>query len=399
MRQYGIEKELDISSRAIEILNDLVAFDTTSRESNLEIIEYADNMLAPLGATLRRWPNSHGDKANLLASFGPLHREGGIVLSGHTDVVPVDGQAWTTPPFMLSRRGDRLYGRGTSDMKSFIAVALAAAPLFAESAIERPLHLALSYDEEVGCAGAPAMIDAIARLDMPPRIAIVGEPTSMRIIGAHKGISSYAVVVTGKEAHSSLVRHGLSANMAAIGLLSRLERLALELEQRRGAGMFEPGWSTLTIGLISGGTAGNILAKECRFEFDLRTVPEDDPEQILAPFVEAVRSLDLSLRSRFPEAGATITRIASAPPLEMREDGDAEKLVRQILGSNEPMAAVAYGTEAGLFQRGGMETVICGPGSIEQAHAPDEFIDVNQIDLCAAFMARLAERLRHPSPA
>lgn len=384
----------DLAADAVAILARLVAFDTTSRGSNLALIGYVEELLGGLGVASTRVANADGSKANLYATIGPAVA-GGVVLSGHTDVVPVDGQAWSSDPFALIERDGRLYGRGTCDMKGFIALALAAAPAFAAPGrLRRPVHLALSYDEEVGCLGAPAMIAEIARNVPPPAAVVVGEPTNMEVVGGHKGVTSYVVTVTGHEAHSSLTHLGLSANMAAIGLMQRLVALAGELARSADpASPFVPGHATLTIGQINGGTAVNILARQCVFVFDLRCPPGTDPEAILAPFHAEAAALDARMKARFAEAGVAVVRRSSTPAFAPETDGAAERLARRLAGDNGPARVVAYAAEAGQFQQAGFSTVICGPGSIEQAHQPDEYVERRQIERGAAFMVRLGEML------
>lgn len=382
-----------LAASATDILARLVGFDTTSRGSNLALIAYVEAELARLGVSGTRIANAEGNKANFHATLGPMV-EGGVVLSGHTDVVPVDGQAWTSDPFVLTRRGDRLYGRGTCDMKGFLALALAAAPLFAARGLARPVHLAFSYDEEIGCLGAPSMIRDLAARVPTPLAVIVGEPTNMEVVGAHKGISSWTVTVTGHEAHSSLTHLGLSANMAAIGLMHKLVALAERLERAGDPhSPFHPPHATLTIGQVHGGTAINILARECVFAFDLRCPPGFDPDGLIAPFLAEAAALDTAMKRRFPHAGVVVTRRSATPPLAAEPDGAAERLARRLAGDNGPARAVPYAAEAGQFQEAHFSTVICGPGSIEQAHQPDEYLEVSQMERGAAFMLRLADAL------
>ncbi len=383
-----------LAADAIDMLAKLVAFDTTSRDSNLKLIEYVEGLLGDLGVSATRVPNADGRKANLYATLGP-DIEGGIVLSGHTDVVPVDGQKWTSDPFTLTERDGRLYGRGSCDMKGFLALALAAAPLFAEPGRpKRPVHLAFSYDEEVGCLGAPAMIAEIAKRLPRPAAVIVGEPTMMEVVHGHKGITSYFVTVTGHEAHSSLTHLGLSANMIAIRLMHRLSEIAAQLERDADpASPFTPRHATLTVGQINGGTAVNILARECVFVFDLRCVPGVDPMAILAPFLAEAETIDAEMKARFPETGIQIVRRSLTPAFAPEPDGEAERVARALAGDNGPPRVVPYAAEAGQFQEAGFSTVICGPGSIEQAHQPDEYVDRVQMERGAAFMIRLAEML------
>ena len=382
-----------LADRAVAILARLVAFDTTSRGSNLALIDYVEAELAALGVAARRVPNAEGTKANLFATLGPAV-EGGVVLSGHTDVVPVDGQPWTSDPFVLTRREDRLYGRGTCDMKGFLACALAAAPVFAGGALKRPVYLAFSSDEEIGCLGAPDLIRAIAAELPRPSVVVVGEPTGMEAVSGHKGIASFRVTVTGREAHSSLAHLGASANMAAISLLHALAALARDLTARADpASPFHPKGATLTVGQINGGTAVNILARECVFAFDLRTPPGMDADEILRPFFHLCEAVEADLKTRALEASVRVERRASTPALAPEPDSEAERLVRRLTGDNGPPRAVAYAAEAGQFQRAGFSTVICGPGSIDQAHQPDEYVEIVQMQRGARFMERLAEAL------
>ena len=383
-----------LAASAIDALANLIAFDTTSRGSNLALIEYVEALLGELDVPATRVPNADGRKANLYATLGP-QIAGGVVLSGHTDVVPVDGQAWTSDPFTLTEREGRLYGRGTCDMKGFVALALAAAPIFADPGrLKRPVHLALSYDEEVGCLGAPSMIAEIAHHLPKPAAVVVGEPTNMEVVHGHKGITSYVVTVTGHEAHSSLTHLGLSANMMAIRLMHRLSDIAAQLERDADtASPFVPPHPTLTIGQINGGTAVNILARECVFLFDLRCPPGVDPMKILAPFLAEAAALDAEMKARFPGAGVELVRRSLTPAFAPEPDGDAERIARGLAGDNGPPRVVAYAAEAGQFQEAGFSTVICGPGSIEQAHQPDEYVERAQIERGAAFMLRLAEML------
>jgi acetylornithine deacetylase len=383
-----------LAARTVEQLARLVAFDTTSRGSNLHLIAYVEEYLAGLGVASRRVPNADGTKANLLASIGPAV-EGGVVLSGHTDVVPVDGQPWTSDPWVLTPRGERLYGRGTCDMKGFIALALAAAPDFVAAALKRPVHLAFSYDEEVGCLGAPDLIAEIVR-DVPrPAAVIVGEPTNMEAVSAHKGIAAYKVTVTGKEAHSSQTHLGVSANMAAVRLMGCLAEVAARLEREADPNSpFTPKWPTLTIGLINGGTALNILARECVFVFDLRTQAGIDPDLILTRFFEEATRLDAEMKARFEGVGVVVERRSRTPAFARVEDTPAEAFARRLAGDNGPARAVPYAAEAGQFQQAGYSVVICGPGSIDQAHQPDEYVEVSQLQRGAAFMTRLIEALR-----
>ncbi|MDY7525449.1 acetylornithine deacetylase [Sphingomonas sp. 10B4] len=384
----------DLQTAALAHLEALIGFDTTSRDSNLRLIEYVEAYLGDLGVESRRVANADGSKANLYATIGPAV-PGGVVLSGHTDVVPVDGQAWTSDPFTLTPRGERLYGRGTCDMKGFLALALAAVPAFARGKTARPLHLAFSYDEEVGCLGAPSMIRALVAELPAPIAVIVGEPTDMEVVSGHKGISTWRVTVTGHEAHSSLTHLGVSANMVAIGLMARLRILAESFERHPDPeSLYHPPHATLTIGLMQGGTAVNILARECGFTFDLRTPPGQDPDTIIAPFLAACAEEDQALKARFTDAGVVVARRSRTPSFAPEPGGAAETLARRLAGDNGPARVVPYAAEAGQFQGAGFSTIICGPGSIEQAHQADEYLEIAQFERGAAFMRRLIEALR-----
>ncbi len=380
-----------LSVRALAILETLVGFDTTSRLSNLALVEWVEAYLAGHGVASRRVPNPQGTKTNLMATVGPA-LTGGVVLSGHTDVVPVDGQPWSSDPFRLTERDGRLYGRGTCDMKGFLALALAAVPDLIAVGPRRPVHLALSYDEEVGCLGAPDMIAVIAR-DLPrPALVVVGEPTSMEAVTGHKGIATYRVTVNGKEAHSSQPHLGVSAVMEAVPLLAQLTALAARLDREADpASPFTPKGATLTIGQVNGGTAPNILARECVLLFDLRYPTGLVPDQVLGEVFQAVEALDARLKTRAPQAGARIEQRSAAPPLAPEPGGAAEVFARRLAGDNGPSRVVSYAAEAGQFQGAGFSVVICGPGSIDQAHQPDEYLDRSQLERGAAFMTRLAD--------
>jgi acetylornithine deacetylase len=386
-----------LHDRALGILATLVGFDTTSRNSNLALIEWVETYLAGHGVASRRLSNADGSKANLMARIGP-DAPGGVILSGHTDVVPVDGQPWTSEPFTLTERDGKLYGRGSADMKGFIAATLAAAPDLAKAPLKRPVWLALSYDEEIGCLGAPAMIAALAAQAHPPALAVVGEPTGMEVVGAHKGILVASVTVTGREAHSSQTHLGVSANMAALELMGELAALARALEEKADpASPFLPRHATLTIGVIRGGTAANILARECSFTFDLRNPAGEDPHAILAPFFDRCRAMDAALKARAEGAGVAFQVLSDVPALGLEPGGPAEGLARRLAGDNGPLRAVPYAAEAGQFQQGGFPVVLCGPGWIDQAHQPDEYIEVAQMRRAAGFMTRLVEALQSES--
>ena len=377
-------------SATLDILTRLIAFDTTSRNSNLELIAWVEDFLRQRGIASRRVANADGTKANLYASIGP-DVAGGVVLSGHTDVVPVDDQPWSSDPWVLSERGGKLYGRGAADMKAFIALALAHVDEARAAALKRPIVLAFSYDEEIGCLGAPALIAELAAQANKPSAVIVGEPTSMKVVSAHKGVRSFIVEVTGREGHSSLPDQGVSAVMEAVKLMSLVADMSEEARALTHP-HFKPPGPTMTIGKVDGGTASNILARRCSFIWDCRCPEMAQGDAIERRFRAVAAEVDASIKARAPEGGVTITRRSNTPGLTIERDSEAEVLARALTGDNETRA-VAYAAEAGLFQRAGMPAIICGPGSIEQAHQPDEWIERTQIEEGAAFMRRLIARL------
>ncbi len=373
-------------------LERLVAFDTTSRNSNLALIDDVEAFLESLGARCERTASADGAKANLHAVLGPKV-DGGVVLSGHTDVVPVDGQAWSTDPWVLTEKDGKLYGRGSCDMKGFLACALAAAPGFAAADLKRPVHFALSYDEEVGCQGAPAMIARMAQSQPRPSCVIVGEPTDMQVITGHKGLYSVKVTLTGKEAHSSLVEDGACAVTHAAKLMHHLVEEADALKAAAPADSpFDPPYGTLTIGRMGGGTAMNILAKDAWFETLMRPAPWDDGPGLGARLRERAAEVEAEMRKTAPEAKVSVELISDVPPLRPEDMGEAETLARAFTGDNA-QRVVAYGTEGGQFQEAGFSTVVCGPGSIAQAHQPDEFVAISQLQACDGFLAKLRDRL------
>lgn len=374
----------------LDILARLIAFDTTSRNSNLELIAWVEDFLRQRGVTSHRVSNADGTKANLYALIGP-EVEGGVVLSGHTDVVPVDGQPWTSDPWVLTERAGKLYGRGTADMKTFSALALSHLDQALAAKLKRPLMLALSYDEEIGCLGAPSLIADIVKAAPRPAAVIVGEPTSMKVVSAHKGIRSFLVEAIGREAHSSLPDQGVSAVMEALKLMDLIAEMGRESRAVTHAHFHPPG-PTMTIGKVEGGTAANILARRCEFVWDLRAPETEQGDAIEARFRAAAEALDADIKRRAPEGGVKITRRSNTPGLAIQRDSAAEVLGRALTGDNETRA-VSYAAEAGLFQRAGIPAIICGPGSIEQAHQPDEWIELSQVEEGAAFMQRLIARL------
>ncbi|MCP4994807.1 MAG: acetylornithine deacetylase [Gammaproteobacteria bacterium] len=374
------------------MIEKLVSFDTVSRNSNMALIDFVRSYLSEHGVESHLVPNEDGSKANLYATIGPMV-EGGVVLSGHTDVVPVDGQVWDTDPFTVVEKAGRLYGRGTADMKSFIAIALALVPQMLESELERPIHFALSYDEEVGCIGAPYMIREMAKVLPRPLAVIVGEPTRMRIVNAHKGIGSFTTTVTGYEAHSSQIERGVSAVMTAARLITFLEEMMFE--NRNGASPdspFEPPYTTIHVGVINGGTAVNIISRHCDFSWDVRTVPGDTSLEFVERFRDHCEPLIEEMRRVSPDCNITTVIKSDAPALRPEPGGAAEQLCHH-LSDDVSAGVVSYATEGGQFQEVEFSTVVCGPGSIDQAHKPNEYIEISQIEAAERFMRKLVDHL------
>lgn len=375
-----------------QMLDRLVAFDTTSRNSNLELIGWVADYLGGHGIASTLIHDATATKANLFATVGP-DVDGGVVLSGHSDVVPVDGQDWASDPWRVVERDGRLYGRGTADMKSFIAVVLAFVPRLLERPLSAPVHLALTYDEEVGCLGVRGLIDHFAENGPRPRAIIVGEPTEMAVVNANKTTVLMRTTLAGAEAHTASPHHGVNAVMHAAKLIGWLDRLARELESGARDARFDPPYSTVSVNVVEGGTAGNIVPRECAFLWDMRLLPGMKSETVLERFERFASAKVLpEMRARSEKAGIATERLAYVPGLVPEQGSTAETLAMALTESNRT-AAVSYATEAGLYQGLGIPTVICGPGCIDQAHKPDEFIEISQLDACVRFMERLLDRL------
>jgi len=375
----------------------LIAFDTTSRNSNLELIDYIRDYLADLGVDSHLTFDDDRRKANLYATLGPDDR-GGIALSGHTDVVPVDGQDWTDDPWTVRERGGRLYGRGTCDMKTFIAVALAFAPRFLERGLRLPIHYCLSYDEEIGCLGVPRLLRFLAARPIRPVACIVGEPTDMKVVTGHKGKLSCRGDVRGLECHSSLAPKGVNAVEYAARAIGHLSEMAA---RKAAEGPFDEAYdiphSTVHVGTIRGGTVANIVPAACRFEIEFRCLPADDARALFAEIQAYARDeLEPAMHAIAPETGFSWTETSFHPGLDIATDAEVVALAQALTGANDT-GKVAFGTEAGLFQESGIPAVVCGPGSIEQAHKPDEFVSLEQVALCQRFMERLLERVGAPA--
>lgn len=371
-----------------QMLANLVAFDTTSSRSNLPLIEWVAVYLEGLGIRPHLTYDAQRAKANLFATIGPQD-EGGICLHGHTDVVPVEGQPWKSNPFVLTERDGLLFGRGTCDMKAWLACALAAAADLAGRRLRTPIHLALSYDEEVGCLGAPGMIATFGKSVPKPRIAIVGEPSMMTPITAHKGLLALETSITGRDAHSSLLHLGVSAVSAVAGMTVELHRIAQEWMLMAGPPGMHPSGPTINVGILRGGVARNVIPREAWLQWEIRFRAGDDPAQLLE---DAMARVALRLRRlfgpQFDVLRLETREIARIPPFDAGAGGPAELLCKH-LGAQGIAQAVPYGAEAGQFADAGIPTVICGPGHIDQAHQPDEYVAIDQLKACDEFLARL----------
>ncbi|MCD0503815.1 acetylornithine deacetylase [Bordetella petrii] len=377
----------------------LVAIDTTSRNSNLGLIEMVRDDLRRAGIASHLSHDATGAKANLYATVPAADggTQGGIVLSGHTDVVPVDGQDWDSDPFRPEVRDGRLYGRGTCDMKGFIGTALSLVPRITATPLKRPVHFALSYDEEIGCVGAPRMLADLKARGVRPDGCIVGEPTSMRVIVAHKGINVWRCCVHGHASHSSLTPKGLNAIEYAAQLICFIRELA---DRMRAEGPFDQDFdvpfSTAQVGTIQGGIAVNTIPAHCQFEFEHRNLPGADPAQFYARIqAYAQDTLLPRMRREHPDAAIELSSLASAPSLDASEQAAITQLVR-ALTADTAHRKVAYGTEAGQFQQAGIPSVICGPGDIQQAHKPNEFVALEQIEQCRSFLSNVIDSLAKP---
>ena len=373
-------------TNAVDILRDLVAFPTVSRDSNLPLLDWVETLLAPASPRMRRFPSPDGTKANLLLSFGP-DVSGGLVLSGHTDVVPVDGQAWLADPWTLREESGRLIGRGACDMKGFVACCLALAPRWAGQTLARPVHLALSYDEEVGCTGVGPMAEWIGA-HIAPALAVIGEPSELHLVNAHKGGLIGWGHVTGKPGHSSQPDVAVNAVMAAAECVVRVNAVRAAMRAGVQDDGFDPPWSTIQVNRIEGGEALNICAAACRFFWEMRVLPGVDDRAVLAGLeavvaqevVPAMQAIDPACGVRWDVAARIPALAACDPALEAR--------LLHLLGQNGAQA-VAYGSEAGIFQGAGVPAVILGPGNIVQAHQPEEWVAREQIERCGPLLERL----------
>jgi acetylornithine deacetylase len=380
-----------LSSR--EMLEKLISFNTVSDRSNLDLIAFVEDYLGQLGVQCERVPNETGEKASLHARIGP-EVDGGVVLSAHTDVVPVEGQNWSRDPFTAWEADGRLYGRGAADMKGFAATVLAKVPDFLSADLKVPVHIALSYDEEVGCFGAPPLIQDFLAKGPKPEFAIVGEPTNMKVVTGHKGIAVLRTRIKGLPVHSSQLHRGVSAISVAAKLISWLDGKTAENKAKSDPDCgYEPPYTTLHCGTISGGQAHNITAEHCEFMTDIRLLPSESAANWISAYKTFIQTEVLpGMQAISPDCGVEVQELANVPGLKAEQEGLAETVARRLTGDNA-RNLVVYATEGGIFQDHGLSTVVCGPGSIDQAHQADEYIELSELDRCSAFLDRLIKAL------
>jgi len=381
-----------LSPRAV--LEKLVGFPTVSSVSNLDLVDWVESYLKSHGIIAHRHYDETGEKAALFAHVG-RDETGGVILSGHTDVVPIEGQPWDSDPFTVIEKDGRLYGRGTCDMKGFDALAIWALVEAQYAGVNRPLQLALSYDEEIGCVGAPGMIQAMQKALPKASAVIVGEPSMMKAVSGHKGTMGYRVHLRGFEVHSSMLHEGVSAVMSGAKLIEWANQKNTEGQAATPsdlASVFNPAFTTVHVGMIEGGVAHNITAKDCRFELDFRTVPGEALSEWQAAFLAKVAEVEAEMQAVVPETGIDLEEAFNVPALAPEADGEAEALVRRITGDNSSNV-VSYATEGGQFQEAGYSAVVCGPGDIAQAHQPNEFLEVSQLEAGQEFMHKLIKEL------
>lgn len=381
-------------SSSVALLKTLVGFDTTSRESNLQLIEFVHDYLAGFDVPCELIYNAERSKANLFATIGPAGQPG-IVLSGHTDVVPVDGQPWTVAPFELSERDGKLFGRGTADMKGYIACVLALVPALVQATLRMPVHIALSYDEEVGCLGVRSLLAELEQRPVKPLLCIIGEPTELKPVLGHKGKLAMRCDVHGHPCHSAYAPLGVNAIEYAAELIGELGRIGQQLKApEQHDSRFDPPYSTVQTGVISGGKALNIVPADCRFDFEIRALPSQDPAQV-AQQLQAYAEQQVLPRMRAVSEHSAIrfSELSAYPGLATDAQSQAAELIAAFCGSRE-FGTVAFGTEGGLFDAAGIPTVVCGPGSMDQGHKPDEFVSRAQLDACDAMLQRLLAFIR-----
>jgi len=380
-------------SKTINILGDLIAFPTVSSDSNLEMIHYLASHLKECGADVHLLRDPGDTKANLFATLGP-HKNGGIVLSGHSDVVPVTDQDWTSDPFTMTRRNDRLYGRGTCDMKGFIAATIAMAPQIAKAVNDRPVHFAFTYDEETGCIGAGHLAQSLGELGIKPGVAIIGEPTQMRIIEGHKGCYEYTTRFQGIGGHGSAPDEGVNAVEYAARYVTYLLDLKDQLRTMTPENsLFEPPWTTVNVGSSNGGTVHNVIATKAEVNWEMRPVQSSDADFVKSRLNSYCQDVLLpKMQHVFPEAMIETEVVGEVDGLVPTLDNEAREIVAALTGDNNA-GLVPFGTEAGIFQNLGMDVVVCGPGAIEQAHKPDEYIAIDQLGQCVTMLQKLTDKL------
>ena len=390
-----VPHEAVASSALMSILADLIGFDTTSRNSNLELIRYVEDYLSQHGVQSTLVHDDSGHKANLYATIGPAEL-GGVMLSGHTDVVPVDGQRWASDPFVLERIDDKVFGRGSADMKGFIACVLEWVPEMVAASLATPIHIALSYDEEVGCIGVRRLLDLMEKMPVVPSMAIIGEPTNMEIVVAHKGKRGIRVNVRGASAHSAYPTEGVNAIEVAAQLIAHISEVQQDIEKN---GPFDPGYrvphTTLHVGTVRGGTALNIVPNECSFDFEIRHLPEHEIDPLIDTIQRYARdNLEPTMRLKNPDCGIDFTELFGYPALFTAPDAPVVAFVRSLLEYDRAVEQISFGSEAGLFSRRiGIPAVVCGPGSILQAHRPDEYVSIEQLETCRTMLRRLVGSL------
>ncbi len=378
-----------------QILCELISIESISSNSNLDIINYIERILTSSDVPACRVPSSDGGKASLLATIGPADRAG-VVLSAHTDVVPVAGQAWTVPPFAGVIRDQRIYGRGATDMKGFLAVILSAVPRLKAAAQAVPVHLAFSYDEEVGCRGAPDLVRALMQSVAPPALAIVGEPTTMRVVRAHKGKVARRLTVIGRTGHSAMPHRAANAVDSAVAIAHALRGFADQEIARGGDAAFDPPFTTIHVGSLHGGSMVNLVPERATLEYEIRTMPGRDTGEILARIDELVARERDRLRDSAPEADIISEELSAYPGLDTSADAPAARLVARLASDTRPATTVAFGTEAGLYAEAGIPTLVCGPGDMARGHKADEWIGFDELAAAGAMIDRLAVLLGRP---
>ena len=375
-------------TKTLDILKELISFETVALTSNLDLITYAEKYLSDLGAKVSLTHSPDGERANLFASFGP-EINGGIVLSGHSDVVPVNANDWTTPPFQADQRNDCIFGRGSADMKGFIACVLALAPWFASLDLIKPLHIALTFDEEDGFHGAPILLKDLKEKNIQPDAVIIGEPTGLKAIAAHKGCYEYATTIKGLNGHSSEPENAVNAVQYAARFINRLMELKMEMVSRAPENSpYQPPSTTMSVGTIEGGQARCIVAEHCKFDWEMRPIQRSDAEYVHEQLAAFTNELLLEMKTIYPEASIETEKVCEVDGLEYHAESSALSLMTELLGESE-FDVVSYGTEAGLYQAAGMPAVVWGPGDIEVAHRPDEFVSISDLKDCLSVLERL----------